>query len=145
MRKDTWVIVANSTQARIFKAGETRTLVEVNALVHPESRLHEGDIVADKSGCSSDGVCDSRSSWEQETSPKRREMNNFAKQLADHLESARNHGEFTKFYIAASPAFLGQMRHEMSNPLIQFLAGEVDKDITHMKPDEIREYFPYVL
>lgn len=145
MNKDTWVVVANSTQARIFKAGTARNLKEVEALVHPESRLHEGDIIADKAGCSSDGVCDGRSAWEQETSPKRREMINFAKELTHHLEDARNHDEFGKLYIAASPAFLGQIRHEMSGPLTQYLAGEVDKDITHLQPKEIREYFPYVL
>jgi len=144
MNQATWVVVANSAQARIFSKDNSNHLKEIQTFVHPGSRLHEGDLSEDKSGCAPDGVCNSHSSWEQETSVKRRERIQFAKELTDFLETARSRGEFAKLYIAASPAFLGEIRREMNKHLLQCLVEEVDKDITHKKSEEIRTFFPYI-
>lgn len=145
MKKETWVIVANSSHARIFKAAEERSLEELEALIHPESRLHTGDLISDNQGEAHESVGKGRHPMEPETQPKKQEAIIFAKQVLNHLESARNNGTFERFYIAASPSFLGLLRQELSSPLLGLLAGEVDKDITHMSAADIREYFPYVL
>ena len=43
-----WIIVAESSRAKIYSAFDpTMPLVEVDDLVHPQGRLHEGDLIAD--------------------------------------------------------------------------------------------------
>ena len=47
----TWVVVADNSRARIFTAEKAASpLTEVRDLTYPEARLHEGDLVTDKSG-----------------------------------------------------------------------------------------------
>ncbi|MCW8920233.1 MAG: host attachment protein, partial [Sedimenticola sp.] len=46
-----WVVVADTSRARIFSAENAFSpLVEIQTLDHPEARLHPGDLVSDKSG-----------------------------------------------------------------------------------------------
>ncbi|MES9844878.1 MAG: host attachment protein, partial [Candidatus Sedimenticola sp. 6PFRAG5] len=46
-----WIVVADTSRARIFSADKpASSLVEIQTLAHPESRLHEGDLVSDKAG-----------------------------------------------------------------------------------------------
>ena len=49
-----WVLVAESSRAKLYSAeNRPASLVEIGDFVHPESRLHEGELVAEQSG--SDG------------------------------------------------------------------------------------------
>lgn len=141
MQKETWIVVANSTQARIFKL-EGLTLIEQDSLIHAESRMHEKDLIADKPGAAYSGVAQGRYGMGQQQSPKKIEVSLFAKQISDHLDNARATGRLERIYLAASPSFLGLLRSEMNNHTQNLVAAEVDKDITHMKEDEILGYFP---
>ena len=141
MKKETWVVVANSTQARIFRL-QNLELVEMDAMIHPESRMHEKDLIADKPGATYAGVASGRYGMEQQQSPKKNEAIIFAKQLIDHLDNARSTGQIDRLFLAATPSFLGLLRQEMSQLTANLIASEVDKDITGLRPDEIRGYFP---
>lgn len=141
MKKETWVVVANSSQARIFKL-EKLALQEIETFIHPQSRLHEGDLVADKYGTTNPSIGISRDSMDQQTSAKKVEAINFAKQVSDFMESARTSDKIERFFVAASPAFLGLLRQELHQATASLIAEEVAKDITHMQPKEIITYFP---
>ena len=142
MKKDTWVIVANSSMARIFKVEKNTTLVEMDALVHPESRLHTQELVDGRPGRTYDSGGNARHSIDPPFSHHQLEFAVFAQQLGHHLEAARESGKYDRLFIAASPIFLGLLRQAMSNPTLQLIAGEVGKDMTHMKPDEIVQHLP---
>lgn len=141
MKKESWVIIANSSHARLFKL-ENLDLIEMDSLIHPECRMHEKDLVADKPGATYEGVGQGRVSMEQQQSPKKREATLFAKQVAEHLDLARSKGEIDRVFIAASPSFLGLLRQEMNDRTAGLVAAEVDKDITSLKVNEIISYFP---
>src|SRR5271170_8124938 len=110
MKKDSWLIVANSSLARIFKLVTRQELKELKVIEHPESRLHNIDLVSDRPGRDLELGGTRRHALEPKVMPKRQEFIVFAKQLADYLENARNNGEFDTLYIAASPALLGLLR-----------------------------------
>ncbi len=146
MKGEIWVIIANSSQARIFKAGPNREqLDEIEALVHPESRMHTGDIISDNQGEAVGSTGNERYPMEPATSPKKNEHIAFARQISSFLEDLRNQGKIEKIYLAANPAFLGLLRQELSSTISQCVQEEIGKDITHLTNKEIREYFPYVL
>lgn len=144
MSKETWIIAANSTYARIFKLGKKLKLDEMSALVHTESRMHIDEFMEEKPGKKSGEVRFGASYYptSQETPPKKVEAIIFAKQVAGHIENARTNGEIKRIYLAASPSFLGLLRQEMSQPTISLIAGEISKDITLLEPEEIKTYFP---
>ena len=144
MKKDTWFLVANSSLARIYKVGHNQSLVEVEVLEHPESRLHNQDLVSDRPGRDFESSNPSRHAIEPRTWPKQHEVDTFAKILARHLEGGLTSGAYDKLYISASPNLLGLIRQALSANIIKHVAGEIDKDLTHMKPDEIVKQVPFL-
>lgn len=140
MSKETWIVAANSTIARIFQLDKL-LLIEMNGLVHPESRLREKDFIEGSAG-SVVGAGSRKIMLGQQQSPKKIEAEQFAKQIAEHIGNARASGRLERLFLAASPSFLGLLRNEMDAHTAGLIVHEVSKDITHMEPEEIRSYFP---
>lgn len=137
----TWILVANSTIARIFEVEKNNKLIELELLTHPESRLHGRELTSDRPGRGFESAVIGRHAKEPTTPPKKVEFGIFAKHLSDHLETAHKEGKFGKLYLAASPQFLGLLRQEIGSNTAQTIAGEIDKDMTQMEPSEIRKHF----
>lgn len=108
---------------------------------HPESRLHNRDLVSDKPGRDFESVGSARHSLEPQHTPHDNEMTLFAKEIASYLEKAYNQGEFLRLYVAASPSMLGKLRQVLNNNIIKLIEAELDKDLTHAKPEEIFNHF----
>lgn len=143
MKKESWLLVANSSFARIFKFKKIESLEEVKNFEHPESRLRNSDLVSDKPGRDFESVGVTRHALEPKISPKRLEFITFAKHLADQLEESRKNEEFGDLYIAASPTLLGLLRQSLHPNTAKVVKGEIDKDITHLKPEEIAPHMPF--
>jgi len=137
MKRESWVVVANQAIARFFKIEKGVRLVEEECLTHPEGRLHEGDLIADKPGTTHEGY-----PMGQPHSPKKIEATAFAKTIGQKIETLRTQNSLDRLYIAAAPSFLGLIRQHMSPQSSQLLHSEIDKDITNLKPEAIKEYFP---
>jgi len=145
MKKETWVVVANSSYAKIYKVENNHSLIEIEEFEHPESRLDDRDLVSSKPGRTNESVGFRRSSMEYQTTPKHHEFQLFAKQISDHLDLAIENGKIGRLYITASPIFLGILRQTLSHMANEITAGQVDRDMTHLKPTEIRDHLPPVL
>jgi protein required for attachment to host cells len=143
--KDTWVIVANSTVARIFKVQKQQDLVEIETLVHTASRLHARDLVSDQSGRTFDSVGTGRHAIEPTTDPKAVECITFAKEIAHYLHDAHAQGRFDRLYVAAGPSTLGLLRQNFSPAVTKLVQEELNKDIAHLKPAEIINHLPFLL
>ncbi len=139
MAKETWIVVANSTLARIFRLDKLQ-LIEMDTMINPEGRLHDKDLATDKPGVAFDGS--GRYAMTKEHSPKEAEVESFAKKVAAHIDHARAVGQIDRIFLAANPGFLGLLRSSLTNPTAGIISHSVDKDITNMKPDDIRGYFP---
>jgi protein required for attachment to host cells len=113
----------------------------VRDLTYPEARLHEGDLVTDKSGRDRNPGTGAHG-FGNEASHKQDGAERFAMEVCSQLETARAGGEFKKLYVVASPTFLGLLRKHQSSALKQLVAGEVDKNLTTQDPSSIRDYLP---
>jgi protein required for attachment to host cells len=138
-----WVVAADSSRARILSAEKRNSdLVEVEDLVHTESRLHEQDLKSDAPGRAFDSAGQGRHAMEPKNSAKQQEALRFAKQVCETLTSAHGRGQFDKLYIVAAPSFLGLLR-ECLNPVVQHkIAGEISKNLSAHTPEEIRGQLP---
>jgi protein required for attachment to host cells len=141
MSKETWIIAANSTIARVFRLDKLE-LIEMETLINPEGRLHDRELGSDKPGRGFDSVGSGRSAYTKSLSLKESEIEAFAKKLANYIEHARSSGQIDRVFIAANPAFLGSVRSSLSHNSESIVAHSIDKDITGMKPNEILGYFP---
>jgi protein required for attachment to host cells len=137
MKDESWVLVANSAQARLFKLEKMSKLSELYAFVHPESRFHEQDLIDTKPGRAFDSNTPNRHSMEPKITQKELEIEQFAKSIADYLEQARVKSHFNRLYIAAGPNFLGTLRKTLFPLTAQLIKKEISKDLVHAKPEHI--------
>ncbi|MGK5594628.1 MAG: host attachment protein [Parachlamydiaceae bacterium] len=143
MKGEAWIVVADEAYARIFKLEAPKKLEELTTLIHPESRLHEREMVSDRPGRTFESHTVARRSLGQPVSPKKQEAINFSKVVANYLNEAALSGRCVKIYLAASPAFLGLLRQELNKAAAQMVETEINKTITHLDTQEICNYFPF--
>lgn len=135
----TWVLVADSSRAKLFAADKPLApLHEIESFAHPESRAKTQDLTSDRPGRS----LDNKTFMDYDTEPKRQEAIVFARQLGDHLREGRNKGLYQKLYVVAPPQFLGILRDKLDSQTSELIAGELPKDLTQIKADEIRRHLP---
>jgi len=137
----TWVVVGDSSRTRIFSwADRAAPLVEVDDLVHPESRQHAQGITSDLPGSRSGGPIGQHHNMDERTGIHEQERINFAREVTARLEKGRTGGEFEALMIVASPSFLGELRKHMANPLRATVVNELDKNIVESDPEDIRSH-----
>ncbi|MFU8789040.1 MAG: host attachment protein [Methylobacter sp.] len=143
--KLTWILIADSTRARIFTADSSAaSLEEIEGFSHTESRLHDREITSDLPG-RNQGVGKAGHAFEQATDPKKHEADSFAHSLARHLDEACNENRFEQLLIVAGPAFLGLLRSHLSENVKKRVRFELDKELTLLSADDIRQHLPQYL
>lgn len=143
---DIWVVVADSSRARILAAKKANgVLSEIRCIEHPEGRMHAQELTSDLPGRAFDSGGQGRHAMSGEVGPKKHEMIRFAKEIAAVLEAGLGERSFGKLYLMAPPAVLGQLRSEFSPSLANLLADTMDKNLAGHKIEEIRRYLPEYL
>ena len=141
--KKTWILVAESSRARIFSADSASSpLVEIETLAHPEGREHEQDMTSDLPGRDSNKTGAGRHAFGDETEPKQQEAIDFAKRIASELELARTEGQLKQLIIVAAPAFLGTLRNQLNEQVKKIVTFELDKNLSQHSPEDIRQHLP---
>jgi protein required for attachment to host cells len=135
-----WIVAADSSKARIFKAMPGKPLVELETLTHPESRLADRDMASDRPGLTMERGGERRHGMEPSSDPKRQEAVNFARQVAGNLDKARSLQKFQELIIVAAPAFLGMLREQLSRQVEQTITREISKNISALSPSEIQAH-----
>jgi protein required for attachment to host cells len=126
----TWILVAHRGGARLLaNPGPGKGLQLVEDIPHPEGRLKDGDINADKPGRVFDIVGAGRHSMSTEQAPTERVAQQFAKSLAQRLQRGRNEGRYSALVLVAEPRFLGELRAALDAPTAALVSGTVDKDL----------------
>jgi protein required for attachment to host cells len=145
MRK-TWVLVADSVRARLFTTHTPKgPLHEFEDLVHPESRMHAGELNTDRPGRAFDRMGQARHAVGAVTSPKAQEAEEFARQVAERLEAGRNAGDFEQLVLVAPPDFLGLLRKAISPVTSKLISREVGKNVAQRSAEDIRSLLPEFL
>lgn len=137
----TWVLVAESSRAKLYAANTRRgPLVELDSFVHPEGRMHEGDLVSDRPGSDGGSVGQGRHVVDDRTTARRYENISFAKEIAGNLEQARIKGAFDKLILIAPPAFLGLLRENLSKEIMDRVTDQIDKNLVQQPAQVVRDY-----
>lgn len=136
----TWIVVADSTRARIFDAGRYgRELNEVEDLYHPESRLHEGDLRQGEEGSQDESLPSARSGTGPTTTAHEKHAEGFARDIARHLDKARHLGRYEKLVLVAAPSLLGELRDQVDAATAACITREVDKNLARHSQEDIRK------
>ena len=133
-----WILAADSTEARLFTRDKKFSpLVERRDWLHPESRLPGRDLEKDRQGATFASHGYGQSDNEKHTEPKKREAQDFARDLAKHLDTARANGDFKSLSIVADPSFLGLLRDSLDSKTRELIDREVSKSLTRRSAETI--------
>ena len=101
----TWILVADSARARLFRVDRPRgPLAEHSDYTNPADRLREQDLETDAPGRGGHYAMGG------DTGTKAHYADRFAKQIADVLRKGRAGGKFARLYVLAAPNFLAAPR-----------------------------------
>lgn len=140
---DIWVLVADSSDARIYAARNLRSPLDLVAtLSHQASRLHARDLGSDAPGRVHDRFGPARHSLDEGQQLKTTEKQRFAREIADRLAEAHRQKKFDRLVVMAGPAFLGMLRHLLSKPLAAAVIAEVPKDLVAQDVAAIQAHIP---
>jgi len=139
--KPMMIVVADSSRARIFTADSAHLpLNEIETMAHPEGRMHEQDLVSDMPGKESGKGGGGDHAYQEKIEPKKEEVIEFAKRLADYLDVRRKANQLNKLLIVAAPAFLGELRKQLSTATSDKIVFELDKNLAHHDEEDIRQH-----
>jgi protein required for attachment to host cells len=135
----TWVLVADSSQARIYRIVKFPHIEEIAYLEHQESRLHNQDLVSAKPGRNFQRGGTTRHAYEPETDPKQAEAVKFAIHLSNHLNLAETQREFSRLYVFAESSFLGLLRQHIHAETKKTIVSEVPKELIPCNKEAIEQ------
>lgn len=135
----TWIIAASNAEAKIYKLLQFPKVEEIAVLEHPESRLHNRDLVSSEPGRAFDRGGVTRHSYQSKSEPKQQEADKFAKYIDHYLATAFRQGEFLHLYVLASPNFLGLLRQHMDPHVVKAIVAEIPKDLSKHRKDDIEQ------
>ena len=132
-----WIIVANASNAKIYQAPRATLLNGrshlklVKTLTHPESRKKEGELTASNS---------EHGNIPESANPKLQEHKIFAKEIVNEIEEARKTQDFDDIIISAPAAFLGHMKQQMSNCVKTLISTTIEKDYTQCDESQLNNH-----
>ncbi|MEA1988395.1 MAG: host attachment protein [Pseudomonadota bacterium] len=141
--KPIWILVADSSAARIFTTEHSASdLIEVEDFFHYEALQQEGDLVSDSPGRGHDSISGGNHAFTGEVSPKEQESIEFAKRIAKQLNDELNQNKFEKLFVIAAPNFLGKLRNAFSKGVAKHIVFSLGKNLVTQNSQEIRGHLP---
>lgn len=142
----TWIITANASRVRIFSESGGGRLQEVKDMVDDRVRMRAMETQTDQpvdpkaaSGSTNNtGGALPGSTYQPARTPVQHETEIFAREVCMELQQAYNQQRFRELVLSASPEFLGVLRKQLSQQLQQAIVFELNKDYTHMPPDQLQ-------
>jgi protein required for attachment to host cells len=107
--KPAWILIANTTRARVLQQEPGAAMVVLESFVHPAGR-----------GLRSEPLLDAR----------QKECTRFAHELAQFLEHEARQAHFSSLTIFASPSFAEELRAGLGRNTGRLLAGIHELDLT---------------
>ncbi len=136
----TWVLVADSSKARLFSVHKTKLfnksvssqdLTFVDEYHHENSRKKDRDLVTDKLGGFGKGT------FVEATDPKHHEAELFSHELTQVLSSGHNQHHFRDIILVAPPMFMGLLNKNLSHEVNKLISLRIEKDYTENEPKEL--------
>lgn len=143
MNHTTWILVADSSRAKIFKtikarlfnsSSDGKDLTLVNEFNHSAAFKKDQELVSDKQGKFGTGT------FVEKTEPKKHENDLFALQIAKALNYELNVHHFEDLILIAPPSFIGMLHKHLSREVKKLVSKEIEKDYIHSSDHELVEH-----
>lgn len=135
MKPNTYVLVADAHRARCFESEAANLpLVEHADFVSPHTTLNSSSEGGDLTGAAGKGhgrTGHAGTQFEPKTEAQDKERGQFARQLADYLNSAADEHRYQNLVLIATSPMLGDLKPLLNSAASRFLSRSISKDMTH--------------
>ncbi len=136
----TWVVVSNTNTCRIYKySKKPEQLALIKEIEHPENRLRDIELTSDKPGrYNSNGSA--HGAFTQESDPKEILINEFARDIVNDLDKARNIQAYETLIMIAPPHMSGLLFHHINKHVKDLVTHSIKKDIVNLTEPELATF-----
>jgi len=132
----TWIVVADSSHARIFQVRDAKgTLEEIEDLANPLGRADNRQLASDGHGqyFGPEGRGHTAPRVEE---PVQHEVRQFARHLGHRLDQAAAQNRYQHLALVAAPRFLGLLRDSLDKQTRKLVTAELAKNVSAFaRPD----------
>jgi protein required for attachment to host cells len=141
MSEITWILIADGSRARLFEHRRSERSFElVFDDDRPQLRDREAMRGSDRFGRVHESVGQKRHGMQPSTSNDQILRDEFARELAQQLQTGANEQRFGQLMLVAPPTMLGALRSHIGDPLRGLVVAELDKDLTKIPAHELPEH-----
>jgi protein required for attachment to host cells len=137
-----WLVIANASRARVLEeSGKSGVYAHVADLVHAQSRQKGAALAGDRPGhvpgVSAHGT--GSSAYDPRTSPREREHDRFAHEVAAVLNDGVAAGRCAGIVLVSSNPFLGHLKEHLTEQSHKMLLRSVVADYTTLSDRELAQ------
>lgn len=140
----TWVVICHRAGARVVEHKGHRLRL-ISELAHDAGRLKNRQINTDRPGRQHDRTGPGSHAFGSEESPHDHVATNFARSIAELLNSGRNEKRFVRVVLVAEPRFLGMLRAALDHVTASMVTASLSKDLAHVPVPELQSHLKDVL
>lgn len=134
----TWIVVCDGARGRIFvNKGRGSGLTEIESAEAEQARSPTRALGSDRPGRSHESVGQQRHAMVPPVDWHDAQKVQFAKEMAEKINTAALENRFDQVILVAPPKALGDLRKALSSQVIDKLAGEIGKDLTWVPDHEL--------
>lgn len=135
---NTWIVVANKSEARIYNAQKSlQALEEVETVNNVAARMREADLTSDKAGAMRDSSAGSGPrTYRKEETALSHSLELYTHQLSKMLGKAIDRNKFSHLLLVAEPGYLGVLNKELQRRSIP-VSATVGKEFSHLSSDKL--------
>ncbi|STY28540.1 Protein required for attachment to host cells [Legionella wadsworthii] len=136
----TWIVTTDSNTCRIYKSTtKPYQLTFVKELLHPESKLKDTELTSSAPG-RFNSASNVRGAYTQQTDPKEIEIDHFAREIAEELNSGRNHHDYDQLIIVAPPHMNGLLLQHMDKNVNHLITQNIKNDVMHLTEQKLSNF-----
>lgn len=134
------VINMNSNSCYIYHYGKRHENISLlKELSHPQSKLKNSDMSADKPGhYNTPGSA--RGSYSPHMEPKEIEIDIFAREVADELNRERMKKDYDELIIIAPPHVNGVLFKHIDNHVKNLVINRIEKDLIKLSEKDLLDF-----
>ena len=141
----TWLVIANATHALIYDISKSHindtpklSFHPLKELLHQESRLKTSELISDGVG-RNHSMSSPASAYEPPMTAHEKESHNFAKELADYLDSERNQNHYKQLVVCAGPSFYHLLHQALTKQTALLVKKHIEKDYVSLPKTKLND------
>lgn len=137
-----WIMLANASRARIYRGDSQQgQFEELEDFVHPQSRQMARDLASDRGGHVEKGhglTGRGSTQLEPRTGAQQKAHEQFARQLASHIDAALAQRRCASWVLIASNPFLGELKSHLTPIAEKALRVTVARDLSSFSGPDLK-------